>query len=92
MQRVSRLVASTAGNLATELDSLDAEVSRFMGSGWSGGSAGAFTARWYEWYEGAKLVHQGLSQMGALLAGTGETFQGQEAAATANVDAVADGI
>lgn len=91
LQRVSRLVTATAGGLATELDALDAEVSRFVGSGWSGGSASAFTTRWFQWYEGAKLVHQGLAQMGSLLASTGEAFVGQDAATAANVNA-ADGM
>nr|WP_255780635.1 WXG100 family type VII secretion target [Mycobacteroides abscessus] len=86
LQRVSRLVTATAGGLATELDALDAEVSRFVGSGWSGGSAAAFTARWFQWYEGAKLVHHGLAQMGSLLASTGEAFVDQDGVTAANVN------
>lgn len=89
---MSRLVGATAGGLATELDSLDAEVSRFMGSGWSGGSASAFTARWFQWYEGAKLVHQGLTQMSTLLSSTDQAFEGQETATAANVNATAEGL
>ncbi|ETZ70816.1 hypothetical protein L829_1746 [Mycobacteroides abscessus MAB_030201_1075] len=65
-------------------------MSRFVGSGWSGGSA-AFTARWFQWYEGAKLVHQGVAQMGSLLASTGEAFVGQDGVTAANVN-VAGGI
>ncbi|MEU9807576.1 WXG100 family type VII secretion target [Mycobacterium sp. NPDC050853] len=89
LHRVSRLIAATGGGLAAELDALDAEVSKFMGSGWSGGSASAFTERWFQWYEGAKLVHQGLTQMSSLLASTEQAFVNQESTTAANVDAAA---
>ncbi|WP_100458850.1 WXG100 family type VII secretion target [Mycobacteroides abscessus] len=87
LARVSRLIASTAAGLSSELGALDSEVSAFVGSGWHGGSASAFAHQWVRFCEGAKLVNQGLSQMSSLLVGNREAFQNLDAANTASVDA-----
>ena len=87
MQRVSRLIASTASGLSSELGALDSEVPEFVGSGWRGGSASAFAEQWVKFCEGAKLVNQGLSQMSSLLVSNKQSFENREAANTANVDA-----
>ncbi|WP_100517216.1 WXG100 family type VII secretion target [Mycobacteroides abscessus] len=87
LQRVSRLIAATAAGLTSELGALDSEVSGFLGSGWHGGSASAFAEQWIKFHEGAKLVTQGLTQMSGLLVSNKESFENQEAANTANVNA-----
>lgn len=87
LARVSRLIASTAAGLSSELGALDSEVSEFVGSGWHGGSAGAFAEQWVKFHEGAKLVHQGLSQMSSLLTSNKQSFENQEAVNAASVDA-----
>lgn len=87
LQRVSRLIASTAASLSSELGSLDSEVSGFLGSGWHGGSASAFAEQWIKFHEGAKLVNQGLSQMSSLLVSNKLSFENRETANAANVNA-----
>ncbi|CPX14693.1 WXG100 family type VII secretion target [Mycobacteroides abscessus] len=87
LQRVSRLIASTAAGLSAELGALDSEVSEFVGSGWHGGSASAFAQQWVKFCEGAKLVNQGLSQMSSLLVSNKASFEDRDAANAASVDA-----
>ncbi|CDO09889.1 WXG100 family type VII secretion target [Mycolicibacterium cosmeticum] len=89
VQRVSAAVSASADELISGLQALDAEVSGFVGSGWTGLSSGSFARSFWRWHEGAVQVHAGLAEMANLLntAATAYRRQDESAAAALSGDA-----
>ncbi len=75
LRRVSGAVSSTADELIQGLQALDAEVSGFVGSGWTGMSSGSFAKSFWHWHEGAMEVHTGLAEMAHLLSTAADGYQ-----------------
>jgi WXG100 family type VII secretion target len=78
LRRVSGSIGSLADELATELQSIDNEVSGFVGTGWTGLSSGAFAESFWKWHEGAKHVHTGLAEMATLLGSAAGQYDDQD--------------
>jgi WXG100 family type VII secretion target len=78
LQRVSSSLSSLADELAMELKSVDEEVSGFVGTGWTGQSSDAYAQSFWKWFEGAKDVYAGLTEMALLLGTAGGQYDGQD--------------
>ncbi len=78
LRRVSESISSLADELATQLRTIDSEVSGFVGSGWTGLSSGAYAESFWKWHEGAKDVHTGLAEMATLLGTAAGAYESQD--------------
>lgn len=78
LRRVSESISSLADELATQLRTIDSEVSDFVGSGWTGLSSGAYAESFWKWHEGAKDVHTGLAEMATLLGTAACAYESQD--------------
>jgi WXG100 family type VII secretion target len=78
LQRISGAVSSTADELVQGLQSLDAEVSGFVSSGWTGLSSSSFAQSFWRWHGGAMEVHAGLAEMADLLSTAAAEYQRQD--------------
>ncbi|GAS99229.1 type VII secretion target protein [Mycolicibacterium canariasense] len=83
VQRLSAAVSARADELISGLQALDAEVSGFVGSGWTGLSSGSFAQSFWRWHEGAMQVHAGLSEMANLLGTAATAYRRQDEAGAA---------
>lgn len=80
LKRVSATVSSTADELVQGLQALDAEVSGFVGNGWTGMSSGSFAKSFWHWHDGAMEVHAGLAEMANLLGTAADGYQRRDEA------------
>lgn len=78
LRRVSESISSLADELATQLRTIDSEVSGFVGSDWTGLSSGAYAESFWKWHEGAKDVHTGLAEMATLLGTAAGAYESQD--------------
>lgn len=83
LRRVSGDVSASADELVQGLRTLDAEVSEFVGSGWTGLSSGSFAESFWRWHDGAMEVHAGLAEMAELLDSAATDYQRQDDTAAA---------
>ncbi|KUH81292.1 MULTISPECIES: WXG100 family type VII secretion target [unclassified Mycobacterium] len=74
-------VAAVAGDLRavaeetrSGLSGLDGQLSRLLGSGWTGQAGSAFGDVWQRWHEGAAQLLGGLDKMAALLDDAAEAY------------------
>lgn len=86
-------VASVAGELRavveetrSGLSTLDGQLSRLLGSGWTGQAGSAFGGVWQRWHEGADELVKGLDAMAGLLEQAAEGYTGADAAGGAAID------
>nr|WP_237448639.1 WXG100 family type VII secretion target [Nocardioides flavescens] len=66
----------------------DNTMSGFLGTGWTGSAATAFSEAWEEWRAGATQVEGGLEAMAALLDAVHRDMTEQDAASQASLDQV----
>jgi WXG100 family type VII secretion target len=92
LRRVSGAVSSTADELIQGLRSLDADVSGFVGGGWTGLSSGSFAQSFWRWHEGAIEVHAGLAEMAELLRTAAGDYQRQDDASAAELSHDVGGV
>lgn len=86
-------VASVAGDLRavveetrTGMSSLDGQLSRLLGAGWTGQAGSAFGDVWQRWHEGAAELVKGLDTMAGLLEQAAESYSEADAAGGAAID------
>lgn len=60
---VAKSVRAVADDTKSNLTGVDGELSRLLGSGWTGQAGSAFTDVWARWHEGAENVVVGLQKM-----------------------------
>jgi len=92
LRRVSDAISSTADELIQGLQTLDADVSGFVGSGWTGLSSGSFAKSFWSWHEGAMEVHAGLAEMAHLLSTAAGDYQRQDDASAAALSRDVGGV
>lgn len=92
VQRVSAAVSAHANELVSGLQALDAEVSDFVGSGWTGLSSGSFAQSFWRWHEGAMQVHAGLAEMADLLNTAATAYRRQDDAGASALSGDAGGL
>ncbi|WP_193044282.1 WXG100 family type VII secretion target [Mycolicibacterium baixiangningiae] len=92
--RVSEsMVIGVAEELRTVVDgtrsgltSLDGELSRLLGSGWTGEAGSAFGEVWARWHEGAHNLVKGLETMASALEQAAHAYGSTDAEGRATVD------
>lgn len=77
-----KVVDGTRSGLA----SLDGELSRLLGTGWTGEAASAFGDVWTRWHEGAENLVKGLGSMASALEQAAQSYGGTDAERRAAVD------
>ena len=87
LRRVSGDISASADELVQGLQNLDADVSGFVGSGWTGLSSGSFAQSFWRWHEGAMEVHAGLAEMADLLRAAADGYQRQDETSAAALSA-----
>ena len=78
LQRASSSLSSLADELAMELKAVDGDVSGFIGTGWTGQSSSAYAQSFWKWFEGAKDVYAGLTEMASLLGTAAGEYDDQD--------------
>lgn len=78
LQRASSSLNSLADELAMELKAVDGDVSGFVGTDWTGQSSSAYAQSFWKWFEGAKDVYAGLTEMASLLGTAGGAYDNQD--------------
>ena len=84
-----RDVLDGAAALRRDRDSIDARVSGFLQSGWTGVAADSFVEAWEEWKQGATDVLEGLEAMADLLDAAHRDFTQSDEASQAGLDRIA---
>jgi WXG100 family type VII secretion target len=87
LRQVSSSISSLADELAGELRSIDSQVSGFVGTGWTGQSSSAYVQSFWKWFDGAKEVYRGLSEMATLLGTAAGGYEGQDDSSAAALGA-----
>ncbi|BDX32214.1 hypothetical protein TUM20985_27610 [Mycobacterium antarcticum] len=64
---VARELQSAVTETQSGVTSLDGELTRLLGSGWTGQAGSAFGEVWAAWHEGAENVVKGLEAMSSAL-------------------------
>jgi WXG100 family type VII secretion target len=83
---VAKSLRSAADDTNSGLTGLDGELSRLLGSGWTGQASSAFGDVWTRWHEGAQNVVKGLESMAAALEQAAQGYTVTDAEAQAAVD------
>lgn len=93
LQVSESVVSGVAQELRTVVDetrsgltSLDGELGRLLGSGWTGEAASAFGDVWTHWHEGAQSLVKGLETMASALEQAAHGYGSTDAAGRAAVD------
>jgi WXG100 family type VII secretion target len=72
-------VSHGAETVNTTLSQLTAQISN-LAAQWEGGASQAFQARWQEWQQGARQVHEAMEHMSQFLRQAAESYEQNEAA------------
>ena len=64
---VAQELRSVVDETSSGLTSLDGELVRLLGSGWTGEAGSAFGEVWTRWHEGAENLVEGLESMASAL-------------------------
>ncbi|MEZ0053318.1 WXG100 family type VII secretion target [Mycobacterium sp. MAA66] len=86
LAHVSFEFSAAERQLRSGLSALDDEVSRALGSSWTGGASSAYDGVWREWHEGSAKVLQGLSTMSDLLNAAASRYSGTDHSGGAMID------
>jgi WXG100 family type VII secretion target len=81
-------VLAGAAALRQDRDSIDARVSGFLASGWTGIAADSFVEAWDEWKQGAADVLEGLEAMADLLEATHRDLIGSDESSQQGLDQI----
>jgi WXG100 family type VII secretion target len=83
---VAKSLRFVADDTNTGLSSLDGELSKLLGSGWTGQAGSAFGEVWAKWHEGAENVVRGLQSMASALEQAAQGYAGADAEGRAAVE------
>ncbi|MEJ7832947.1 MAG: WXG100 family type VII secretion target [Nocardioides sp.] len=81
-------VREGAERLTRDRDNIDARVTGFLGSGWTGIAADSFVEAWGDWKDAAGDVLQGLVSMGELLDAVHKDFIAADDASQQSLDQI----
>ena len=71
---------SAATNIQTESSNAQSKVQALVGAGWEGAASAQFEHLMQEWNNGAKQIHEALTQISQLLSKASSTYQQTEEA------------
>ena len=83
---VATSLRAVADDTNSGLTSVDGELSRLLGSGWTGQAGSAFGEVWTRWHEGAENVVKGLESMASALEQAAQAYRGTDAEGRAAVE------
>jgi WXG100 family type VII secretion target len=83
---VAKSLRSVVDETKSGLASVDGELARLLGSGWTGQAGTAFGEVWTRWHEGAENVVKGLESMASALEQGAHGYGATDAAAGAAVE------
>jgi WXG100 family type VII secretion target len=83
---VAKSLRSVVDETKSGLASVDGELARLLGSGWTGQAGTAFGEVWTRWHEGAENVVKGLESMASALEQAAHGYGATDAAARAAVE------
>jgi WXG100 family type VII secretion target len=83
---VAKSLRSVVDETNSGLIGVDGELTRLLGSGWTGQAGSAFGEVWTRWHEGAENVVKGLESMASALEQAVQGYGGTDAEAQAAVE------
>jgi WXG100 family type VII secretion target len=83
---VAKALRSAVDETNSGLTSVDGELARLLGSGWTGQAGSAFGEVWTRWHEGAENVVKGLESMASALEQAAQGYGGTDASGRAAVE------
>lgn len=83
---VAKELRSAVDDTNSGLTSVDNELTRLLGSGWTGQAGSAFGKVWTRWHEGAENVVKGLEPMASALEQAVQGYGATDADARAAID------
>ncbi|MBJ7339786.1 WXG100 family type VII secretion target [Mycolicibacterium sp.] len=83
---VAKELRSAVDDTNSGLTSVDGELTKLLGSGWTGQAGSAFGEVWTRWHEGAENVVKGLESMASALEQAVQGYGATDAGARAAVD------
>lgn len=83
---VAKSLRSAVDETNSGLTAVDGELSRLLGSGWTGQASSAFGEVWTRWHDGAQNVVKGLESMASALEQAAQGYGMTDAEGGAAID------